>query len=135
MALPQKKETYTWNDYLFWEEEDRFELIEGEAYAMSPAPNIHHQRISSNLHGELWNFFKGKPCEVFTAPTDLKLSPPEEDNFPTVLQPDIMVVCDKSHIKEQMIEGGPTLIIEILSPDTAKRDEYIKKNLYEKSIG
>ena len=79
-------------------------------------------------------FFKGKSYEVFTAPTDLKLSPPEEDNFPTVLQPDILVVCDKNQIKEQFIQGGPTLIIEILSPDTAQRDEYIKKNLYEKAL-
>lgn len=128
---PQKKVIYTWSDYLGWAEEDRFELIRGEAFSMSPAPSTKHQRILGNLHGFLWSYVRNGPCTLFLAPTDLKLSPPEEDDFPTVLQPDLMIVCDSDSIGEQAVEGAPELVVEILSPRTAGRDEHLKKKLYE----
>lgn len=132
MALP-KEEKYSWEDYLSWDEDDRYELVNGVVFAMSPAPNTGHQRISSLLHTEIGTFLKGKTCDVFSAPTDLKLSSFFEDGAPTVLQPDLMVVCDKNKIGKQAVEGAPDLVIEILSVYTAKRDEVVKKELYEKA--
>jgi len=120
-------EYYTYDDYKKWDTKDRYEIIDGVAYAMAP-PAITHQRISSNLHREIANFLKGKPCEVFHAPVGVRLNADKGDN--TVLEPDIVVVCDRSKIGSQSIAGAPDLVIEILSPSTAGYDRVDKFNQY-----
>jgi Uma2 family endonuclease len=65
---------YTWDDYRTWPDDRRWEIIGGSAYAMTPAPSTRHQTIQSELTRQLANFFLGKPCRVFPAPTDVKLS-------------------------------------------------------------
>jgi Uma2 family endonuclease len=94
---------------------------------MSPAPTTRHQRIQLELMMQVGAFFRGKKCQVFPAPTDVKLS--EFD----VVQPDIAVVCDKGQITPTHIEGAPTLIVEILSPSTAAYDRIRKLPLYAAS--
>ena len=118
---------YTYADYLTWDDEIRRELIDGAAYLMAP-PNRRHQRISSELHGQLYNFLKGKPCEVYAAPFGVRLNAAEGDD--SVVLPDIVVVCDKSKLDEMGCVGAPDLIIEILSPSTAAHDRLIKFNKY-----
>ncbi len=118
---------YTWEDYRGWPDTERWELIDGEAFSMSPGPNLRHQRILHQLDRQMGDFFEGKPCVVFPSPTDVRLS--EQD----VVQPDLMVVCNKTLLKETHIDGPPTLIVEIHSPSTAAFDRTRKLRLYARS--
>ncbi len=126
MPLTALKDKYTYQDYLTWPDEERWELIGGIAHNMTPAPNTKHQRILSELSRIIGNALHGKKCTLFVAPTDVILS--ETD----VVQPDVFVVCDPKKITDKNIQGAPELIIEILSPSTSKKDRWDKKNLYEK---
>ena len=117
---------FTYRDYLTWPEDERWEIIGGDAYAMTPAPSIRHQAISLYLSTQFGNFFKGSGCKPFPAPTDVVF------DAQNVVQPDLLVVCDKSKITENNIQGAPDLIIEILSPSTALKDKREKKALYER---
>lgn len=121
------KTGYTWNDYLTWPDDERWEIIDGTAYAMSPAPSTQHQSVTGSLFARLHAVLAGKPCRPFIAPTDVKLSDAN------IVQPDILVVCDASKITPSHIEGPPDLVIEVLSPATATRDLREKKARYEKS--
>jgi len=127
MRLAERRsEKFTYDDYITWSDDERWELIDGVPYNMSPAPSILHQEIVSNLHYILKHNLKGQPCRPFLAPTDVVLS---EVN---VVQPDVFVVCDKRKIREKNIQGAPDLIIEVLSPSTALKDKREKKCLYAK---
>jgi Uma2 family endonuclease len=95
MQLPKEDERYSWNDYLAWPEGERFELIDGIAYAMSPAPRRRHQEINGEIFRQVPNALRGKPCRVYDAPFDVKLDADEDDDAPTVVQPDITVTCDR----------------------------------------
>jgi len=128
MEALRKDEYYTYDDYLKWEDAERCELIDGEIYAMSPAPTWKHQGISSNLHGQLFDFLKGKPCKVFAAPFDVRLNAGTYDN--TVVQPDLVVICDRSKLSGTGCAGAPDMVIEILSPSTAGYDRVDKFNQY-----
>lgn len=126
MALPAEKprRRFTWADYRTWLDDERWEIIAGEAYGMSPSPTSRHQIISSELLVALHAFFKGRSCRVFAAPMDLRLS--DED----VVQPDLLVVCDPKQIVRTHIEGPPSLVVEILSPDSTAHDRIRKSALY-----
>ena len=117
---------FTYQDYVKWPEDERWEIIAGEAYAMTPAPSIRHQRISRHLISLFDRFFKGRECEPFEAPTDVVF---DQQN---VVQPDLLVVCDQNKITEKNIQGAPDLVVEILSPATALKDKREKKALYER---
>ena len=95
---------------------------------MSPAPNLQHQAISGNLNWELRAFLKPKAqCQIFYAPVDVYLA---DD---TVVQPDIIVVCDPGKLEKKGCVGAPDLVVEILSPSTAKTDWKDKYALYEET--
>ena len=136
MALAQRKQEtpYTYADYLTWDDKQSWEIIDGIAY-MQAAPSWQHQRISAQLGRQFLNYFQGKPCETYLAPFDLRL--PEknkaDEESTTVLQPDILVICDKSKLKGTGYFGVPTLIIEIVSPASSKMDKLYKFNKYEKA--
>lgn len=112
-----------WEYYRSLPDDERWELIDGQLYAMS-APLTIHQRISRDLSAHSWLHFRGRPCEVFTAPVDVKLS--EYDN----VQPDILVVCKPGQVLPTHVEGPPALVIEILSPSSVRHDRIRKFNLY-----
>ena len=133
MSIPQKnvEYRYTYADYLTWSDDERWEIIDGVAYAMDPAPGTKHQRMSGRFFALLFNFLNGKPCEAFHAPFDVRLSANEDDD--TVVQPDIVVVCDRSKLDDKGCKGAPDLVIEILSPSTARHDKLIKFNAYQRA--
>jgi len=126
MAQPVRKlETrYTWDDYRQWPEGERWELVGGEAFAMTPAPSLRHQHIVTALGRELSTFFHDRPSRAFVSPLDIKLS--RDD----VVEPDVVVVCDPDQMKETHIEGAPTLVVEVASPSTAHHDRIRKMELY-----
>jgi Uma2 family endonuclease len=127
--MAESIEKFTYADYVTWNDTVRYELIYGAAYMMT-APNIWHQRVLRGLYDQLGDFLRGKPCEPFFAPIDVRLFPREDRLDDTVVQPDLFVVCDKSKIAEEGIAGTPDFIIEILSPSTKLMDLTIKKQLY-----
>jgi len=128
MGAPARKDDrYTWNDYRSWNGDERHEIVDGEIHAMSPAPSTRHQKIASRLTRWLEEHFEGKPCDIYPAPVDVRLS-----DF-DVVQPDLVVVCDEERIKPTHIDGPPTLVIEILSPATATYDRTRKLDLYARS--
>lgn len=117
---------FTYADYVRWPDDERWEIIGGEAYSMTPAPSIRHQEISGYLYSLFAQFFKGRGCKPFHAPTDVVF---DEQN---IVQPDLLIVCDKNKITENNIKGAPDLVVEILSPSTALKDKREKKALYER---
>lgn len=125
-AARKTKDRFTWENYLSWPEDERWEIVEGEAFAMAP-PLTRHQRIQMDLSVALHPFFRKGPCQLFAAPTGVKLS--EQD----VVEPDILVVCDPRQIKPAHIEGPPKLVIEILSPSSTAHDRIRKSRLYARA--
>jgi len=120
---------YTYADYESWDDENRYELIDGIAYMMS-APTLEHQSILGELYLQLATWLKGKSCKVFLSPCDVCLTGlGDEDD--TVVQPDILIVCDESKLDKKRCNGAPDMVIEILSPSTSKRDLFIKLEKYQ----
>jgi len=124
-AAVKTQKLYTYEDYETWPDEERWEIIDGVAYDMSPAPLIKHQNITGNFFIVLRQSLKNN-CYTGIAPTDVVF-----DRF-NVVQPDVFVVCNKSKITEKNIQGAPDLIIEVLSPSTEFKDRKKKKSLYER---
>ena len=126
-----KSKRYTYADYLLWDFPERVELILGKVFPMSPAPMLGHQKMLLKLGKQFLDHFEGFPCEVYLAPVDVVLPGPtgEED---TVLQPDLIVVCDHNKLTEKNCKGAPDLVLEIISRSTARRDRNEKFRLYER---
>jgi Uma2 family endonuclease len=122
---------WTYADYKEWELKpgERYELIDGIAYAMS-APNTEHQRISAMLTAELYAFLKGKTCRVFAAPFDVRLFYEEDESDDTVVQPDLVVVCSPAKLGKEGCRGAPDLVIEILSPSNSVIEMLRKLEVY-----
>ena len=132
MEIKETAKKYTYADYAKIDDDKRYEVIDGTVYLMSPGPVQSHQVISGELFGQLWSFLRGKLCMVFSAPFDVCLNA-EGDNDRTVVQPDIIVVCDMSKLDGKRCNGAPDLIIEILSPSNRKHDMLRKFDKYLKS--
>lgn len=137
MGLPARKqdENYTYGDYLTWDDGERWELIDGVAYNMTPAPSRWHQDILMELSRQFSTFLLDKECTVYAAPFDVRLPLHDEkdEDVISVVQPDLVVVCDRSKLDEKGCRGGPDLVIEILSPSTSSKDLREKFALYERS--
>jgi Uma2 family endonuclease len=134
MPIPKENERYTYADYLTWSEDERWEIIDGIAYAQA-APTWQHQSISGEIYRQISNYLVDKPCKVFTSPFDLRIPEENEKDEDTknVLQPDLVVICDKKGLKGTGYYGIPDLIIEITSPSTSRKDRLVKFNKYEKA--
>lgn len=135
MGLAQRDDDYhTYADYLKWPEEVRYELIEGMAYAMAPAPTRRHQEVAGEIFRQIANALEGTPCRPYIAPFDVRLPRANEsdDAVDTVVQPDISVICDRAKLDERGCRGAPDWIIEVLSPATASHDQIVKRALYER---
>ena len=104
----RRHKTYTYKDYLTRPEGERWEIIDGTVYNMTPAPKVKHQNIAGNLYIRIKTHIDN-PCYTGIAPRDVIF---DEHN---VVQPDVLVVCDRSKITEDNIKGAPDLIIEVIS--------------------
>ena len=126
---------YSYADYYKWKFEERVELIKGRIFKMSPAPTSAHQVISREISGHLWLFLKGKTCEVYSAPFDVRIprKSKEDMDIITVVQPDICVVCDPAKIDKKGCIGAPDIVIEILSPANSEKELKYKYEVYEES--
>lgn len=135
MPLPAKQERFTFADVLAWDEGERIEIINGEAFMMA-TPSSRHQEVSGELFRQLANFLEGKQCKVYPAPFGVRLFEQAGDrpeDVDTMVEPDISVVCDRSKIDRHGCKGAPDLIIEILSPSTRRHDRLVKLNLYQRA--
>lgn len=135
MPMPLENEHYTYADYLKWDGDERFELINGKAVMMA-GPSFTHQDILGEIYAQLRVFLKDKPCKAIVAPFDVRLFAKADDkssNIDTVVQPDIFVVCDRNKIDERGIKGAPDMVIEILSPSNFRHDRIVKLNLYNQA--
>jgi Uma2 family endonuclease len=118
---------YTYSDYYTWDDDKRYELIDGVPHFLE-TPGRVHQEISVELSCQFANFLRGKPCTVLAAPFDVRLNADGKDD--TVVQPDLLVVCDESKFDGKSCKGAPDLVVEILSPGTARHDRVVKLNKY-----
>jgi Uma2 family endonuclease len=126
--------TYSYFDYLTWKFQERVELYKGKIFEMSPAPSSRHQRLSADIGFNLQTYLKGKPCQMFYAPFDVRLKKNSNDKENiTVVQPDICIICDATKIDERGCNGAPELIVEILSPGNSKKEMKLKFELYEEA--
>ncbi|MDT0499095.1 Uma2 family endonuclease [Algiphilus sp. W345] len=101
MGLPRRDARYhTYADYLTWPEDLRYELIDGAAYLMAPAPAPDHQDVVGELFRQAANALEGKPCRPYLAPFDVRLPKGDEadERIDTVLQPDLLAICDRARI-------------------------------------
>ena len=124
-AIPMTKRPgeYTIEDYYALPDDVRAELIDGVFYVME-SPGFVHQDLLAELMGEMLPFFAGKdgPCRLMMAPLDVRLDCDDK----TMVEPDMIILCDQSKIRKWGIMGAPDFCLEIISPSTARKD-YIKK--------
>lgn len=125
---------FTYADYRRWPSDERWELIDGEAFNMSPAPSRRHQEVVGEIFRQTANFLQGKPCRAYVAPFDVRLPQADEadDQTRTVVQPDIAVICDFAKLDDQGCRGAPDWVVEVISPLTAAKDHIKKRALYER---
>ena len=136
MGQPLRKSPtiFTYADYCRWPDDERWELIEGMAYRMV-TPGLVHQAVVGELFLQIANYLRGKPCRPFIAPFDVRLPRGNEadEEVTTVVQPDISVICDPDKLDDRGCRGAPDWVIEVLSPNTAAKDQIQKLAAYEQA--
>lgn len=130
-ALQPQPEIITLKQYEALPEEKRIEVFDGMICDMA-SPSQIHQTLLTELLVSLRNYIRGKngDCSIFPAPFDVKLN----DKPLTIVQPDIMIICDKDKLDGKRCNGAPDFIIEIVSPGNPS-DDYIRKAYYYKNYG
>lgn len=129
MADALQNEFYTYADYLKWDGPERYQLIDGEVFLMA-SPSVVHQRILMTLSIQFGIWLRGKSCQVFAAPLDVRLFPKEDNSDNTVVQPDLLVVCDEKKLGKGSVNGPPDLVIEIISPTNSQSELFLKFQYY-----
>lgn len=106
------------------------EKINGIIYDMSPLATFQHGIVNGNIYAIIRQGLKGSMCLAFMENLDYKYHPEENDDY---VIPDVMIVCDRKHLKGGCYTGVPRFVVETLSPATAMRDLSIKKEIYQKA--
>jgi Uma2 family endonuclease len=127
---PSSAVKLTYADFLLFPDDGkRHELIDGEHY-VTPSPNTVHQTIVGNLYFAIRSHLETNPLgQVFTAPFDVVFSDYD------VVEPDLLYIANARRanvLTTQNVRGAPDLVIEVGSPSTRRRDETIKRRLYER---
>lgn len=133
MGSPRTKAgEFTYRDYMTWPETERWQLLDGRAFAMAP-PSIAHQTAVFGLARQIGNAVHESPCRAFAGPIGVRLPRGNEadDFIDTVFEPDLVVVCDPAKLEPRGIRGAPDLVIEVLSPSTASFDLIDKRQRYD----
>lgn len=137
MTLLRRDSLYhTYADYLTWSRSSGDELIDGTAYVKEPpAPSLIHQGIVTELGRQAGNALEDTSSRVFIAPVDVRLPKSNEqgDQVDTVVQPDVLIICDLRKTDSRGIRGAPDWIAEVLSPSTAGYDQIVKLPAYERA--
>lgn len=110
MVLARRDNAYhTYADYLGWPEDVRCELIDGVAYLMAPVPDLVHQELVGGIYRQLASTLDGAECRALIAPLDVRLPKTDEADaqVDTVVQPDVLVVCDASKLDRRGVRGAP----------------------------
>ena len=110
-----------------YKDDVRYEILDGNIVYMAPSPTPNHNSVVGNMYRIFANYLKGKKCSVFGENVDVYF---DENN--RELKPDLKIVCDPEKINIKGINGAPDLIVEVLSPSTAKYDRGYKRKLYAK---
>ena len=132
--LAHKIKEYTYEDLLEIDDDNRYEIIDGELYMMA-APKVMHQSIVGEIYVQIYNYLNGKKCKAFVSPIDVCLS--DEWNPKKIrncVQPDVIVVCDENKITEDYIKGAPDLVVEVVSKSSRKHDTLRKFDLYNRYV-
>jgi Uma2 family endonuclease len=127
---------HTYADYLTWSRSHGDELVNGTAYVREPpSPTRSHQEIVGELYYQVATALKDNPCRVYVAPFDVRLpmSTEEDDQVDTVVQPDVLIVCDLYKLDARGMRGAPDWVAEVLSPSTASHDQIVKLPAYERA--
>jgi Uma2 family endonuclease len=127
---------HTYGDYLEWSRDYGDEIIDGVAYVREPpSPSPIHQELVVELWLELRCALEGRSCRVYVAPLDVRLprSSESDEKIETVVQPDVLIVCDRGKTDERGVRGAPDWLAEVLSPSTANYDQSVKIPLYERA--
>lgn len=127
-AYGAQRRLCTLDDYYALPDDRRAELIDGVIYDMS-APDLGHQAVSAEIFSQIRDYIAGKKgrCKVFYAPVDVQLDCDDK----TMVQPDILINCDKERMTGRCIMGAPDFVIEILSESTRRKDMFLKLHKYE----
>lgn len=135
MAILQRDTLrHTYAEYLTWPEGGYNELIGGTAYVREPpAPSPSHQELVGELYYQLRLALEGKSYHPFIAPFDVRLPKAGEADelIDTVVQPDVLIVSDRSKVDARGLRGAPPWLAEVLSPTTASHDQIVKLPIYE----
>ena len=127
---------YSYADYLSWDMEEMVELIKGKVFKKAAAaPRRIHQWLAGNFYTELNQFLKGKKCQAYISPFDVRLpvKSKRDDKIYTVVQPDICAVCDPEKLDDRGCIGAPDLVVEVLSPGNKQLELQHKYEVYESS--
>lgn len=129
----QENGKYTYKEYSQWPDDERWELIDGTPYAMT-APSRLHQDVVFELAGQVRNSLLGSDCKGYVAPFDVRLpsdDKADDQQVDTVVQPDLLVVCDQDKLDDKGCLGAPDWVVEVISPSTALIDLNLKRDLYQ----
>jgi Uma2 family endonuclease len=127
---------HTYADYLAWSATSGNELIDGIAYVGEPpAPSRLHQEVLVELCRQVATALAGKSARAYVAPFDVRFPKggSADDQIDTVVQPDILIVCDLQKLDDRGMRGAPDWIAEVLSPSTASYDRTTKLRAYERA--
>ena len=127
---------YTYADYLTWRFDESVELIKGKVLRPMAGASRRHQQLSRRLEYAIESYLRRSPYEMYHAPFDVRLTRhvgAGDAQVQTVVQPDILVVCDLAKLDERGCVGAPDWIIEIVSPGNLKHDTRTKFDLYEEN--
>ncbi len=128
-AYKPKNASMTYEEFIEFSEnsDKRYEFIDGEIYLLT-SPSYGHQRIIAEIFNYMYQWFKRKKCKPLTAPFDVTLT---KFDLKNVVQPDVVIICDPEKVDEKgRYHGTPTLVIEVLSKSTMRKDLSTKANLY-----
>jgi Uma2 family endonuclease len=127
---------HTYADYLTWSATFGNELIDGIAYVGEPpAPSRVHQEFVGEIYRQVTNSLQGRRAHPYVAPFDVRLPKHSgaDDQIDTVVQPDVVIVCDSHKLDDRGLNGAPDWVAEVLSPSTAAYDRTIKLAVYERA--
>jgi len=128
--------TYTYKDYMLYNENEKIEIIDGNIYNMSPAPSRIHQKLITEILFRIRSYIETNngSCEVYPSPFDVILKNNDEviEDCKNIIQPDISVICDKNKLTDKGCTGSPDMIVEVVSPYNPNNDFIRKLNLYDK---